>query len=740
MFTSSYTRMCFVSQLFVALSEQGPHRRALVGTPGLLLSASSYVVSTTRSTAPPSSSSSSSLPLAAAAAAADSAEASAFRLLGNLAHSDSARRRITKLDGLVLAAARALSASAQELGPSPSPSSSSSPPPVAGAAGAAGVAVARPPPSSFFSSSAAVGVGEAAAALLGRLTPVLGVEGGEDELVAAGEALSAAVAAVSSATGGGSARAADADAAGNAAGNAGDAGDAGDGDGRLSELASEALSGLLVLSWSDSCSLDTAAAVDSFITDAGLADGVVALWRRATTATTAAASADFGTLPASALALMSSISCRPTGRQALVAAGAASAVIAVALRPSDTSVGGGGGSGVELLSSAGGGGDDESGGLRLTVAERSEAIRLLCVLCASPAHRVAVRSSLVMATARERRGDGGDGAGGEDEFEAELDEGDVEAAIVRIQGGNGGSMSGLQDCRAGACRLAFLLGVAPPAAAPSRRLPHRSTAAGAGAFAADHLSAPVPVGGRRGPPQTPPAAANSAATSSAYPPHPAIPGAANRTNRGAFSERSGGGGGSSRGWAGEASRMEDDAASVDSQELEEALFPTTAATAGAPAAGSGAPQARPEGSGLPSLPRIPSVISAAATAPAPARSWRPLPPAPAAAPSNARSDSEESLHRLLSMIAKAEGEEDSSAAATYPGAVGAQTAGPDERGRLESRGAGGSLYSGGGGGGGGDSEAGEDKTECKNCGKLVFAPTGFDLALIDCPHCGQSMG
>ena len=707
----------FFLQLFVALSEQAPHRRALVSTPGLLHSASSYVVSTTKNAAPSSPSSS----------PADSAEAAAFRLLGNLAYSDGTRRRITELDGLVLATARALSASARGLAPAcPSP-------PVDAVA-----ADGTPPCHVSTCSSSMVGVGEATAALLGRLTPVLGVEGGEDELVAAGEALSEAVTAVSKAT-----RVSD--------GGDGAAAQAGGvGSGRLLELASESLSGLLVLSWSDSCSLDVAAAVDSFITDSSLADGVVALWRRATTVAAASSPPDFGTLPASSLALMSSIACRPTGRQALVAAGVASAVVDVAFRPSD----GGGG---QISSAAGGGNGGGDGLLQLTVTERSEVIRLLCVLCASPAHRVAVRSALISATVRERRGgDGGgvagsDGAGdsgGEDEFEVESDETAVEAAIVRIQGGgnggNGGSGFGLQDCRAGACRLAFLLGVAPPAPPPSRRLPRQGTAAGAGAFAADHLSAAVPAGSARGPPQPSSPAAEiqqrptAASAASASSPRPAGPG----NNGGAFSKRSGGGG--SGGWAGAASRLEDDAASVDSQELEEALFPTTTTTTTTTATEapvfSGAPPAaaaatRQESSGLPSLPRIPS--AAAATAPAPGPSWRPLPPAPTPAPRTTRSESEESLHRLLSMIAKTEGED--SATTTHPGAVGVQTAIPEERGRFESRGAGGGLYGSGGGGGAG-SATGEDKTRCKTCGKLVFAPTGFDLALIDCPHCGQSMG
>lgn len=669
-------------QLFVALSEQSPHRRALVNVPGLLHSASSYVVSAT-TTGPPSSCSTSSV---------DSAEASAFRLLGNLACADGPRRRITELDGLVLAAARALSASALVLAP-PAPASAS---------------------------SSAVSVGEAAAALLGQLSPVLGKEGGEEELVAAGEALSVAIAAVSKTTTGGDPPAATAD-----------------DDGRLEGLASEALSGLLVLSWSDSGSLDAAAAVDGFITDPRLADGVVSLWRRATAAaatTTAPAppsssSPGLGTLPYSALAVMSSIACRPTGRQSLVAAGVASAVVDVALRES------GGGRGRS------GGNGEGCSRPRLTVAERSEIIRLLCVLCASPAHRAAVRSSLVAAAAsspaeRETRGISGGGSEGGAEFEgdgdddAESEDAAVEAAVARIQGGggDGGGGGSSQDCRAGACRLAFLLGTTPPAAAvPPRRLHHPGgTAAGAGAFAAEHLSSPVPEGsssGRRVPSRSPPIAvkprSTSATTHSPSPPPPPV--AAPGAGRGAASGGDGGGR-----WARTAFGYDADVASVDSQELEEALFPTT--TAAATQARPGAAPGRSEASQTtPAFPRIP------ASAPAPS------PAAPPTRPAKVRSDSEESLHRVLSMIANAEGGDGSGAAGVA--ATGVQATMSEERGRVESREAGtAGLYGSGGGGGTLGRSQSDEKTQCKACGKLVYTPSGFDLALIECPHCQQSMG
>ncbi|CAN0576102.1 unnamed protein product, partial [Ectocarpus sp. 12 AP-2014] len=72
-------------ELFVALSEQKPHRGALVDLPGLARSARSYVVSAT--TASPASSS-------PRAGEDSSAEESAFRLLANLAFADAPRRRV----------------------------------------------------------------------------------------------------------------------------------------------------------------------------------------------------------------------------------------------------------------------------------------------------------------------------------------------------------------------------------------------------------------------------------------------------------------------------------------------------------------------------------------------------------------------------------------------------------------------------------------------------------------------
>ncbi|CAN0026180.1 unnamed protein product [Scytosiphon promiscuus] len=82
-------------ELFVALSEQAQQRRALVNTPGLLHSASSYAVSSSSS----SSSSGGVTPSAPPPTAPSSAQESAFRLLGNLAFADGPRRRIAELDG-----------------------------------------------------------------------------------------------------------------------------------------------------------------------------------------------------------------------------------------------------------------------------------------------------------------------------------------------------------------------------------------------------------------------------------------------------------------------------------------------------------------------------------------------------------------------------------------------------------------------------------------------------------------
>lgn len=672
--------------------------------PGLLQSTSSYVVSTTTCTAPYSSSST------------DSAEASAFRLLGNLAYADCPRRRIAELDGLVLAAARAVCASAMALAP-PSPTTP-------GAVGEEGAGS----PGCRMPALSAAGVGQAAAALLGQLAPVVGAEGSEEQLVAAGEALSAALAAVSNIAGNG-----DSQAGAPAAAD----------EGRLLGLASEALSGLLILSWSDSCSLEAAAAVDGFVTDTRLAESLVTLWRRAAAKTTPEAThLDFGQLSESVLAVMSSIACRPTGRQALVAAGVASAVVDTALRRARD--GGGGGGRVGHLSA-----DDDNGesdGLQLTVTEHSDIIRLLCVLSASPAHRVAVRLALATSLPREKNEDDGGSNVGVAGFATETEEDAVERAIVRIQdGGNtSGGLGGLQERRAGACRLALLLGVSPPAP-PVTSVQHRrlqqqigaATAAGAGAVAADHLSSSVPGGRRRGSLHAPPAvnvkrSSTSGNSESSSAPPPAY---STLLNGGR------GGGGRERVMAG----WEEEAASMNSQDLEEALFPTSTTAAAGPVSMSppGAPPAR-QRQGSSALPPAPA---SAGGVPSSSFEGYPsiLPQAPSAAPKNARSDSEESLRRLLSIIEKDEGEQSTvaAAAADVRSAVRVQSVVPEDRGSSGPRGAGGGVYvdnSGGSARRGARGSADEDKITCKSCGRLVFAPKGFDLALIECPHCQQSMG
>ncbi|CAN0562205.1 unnamed protein product [Ectocarpus sp. 12 AP-2014] len=312
---------------------------------------------------------------------------------------------------------------------------------------------------------------------------------------------------------------------------------------------------------------------------------------------------------------------------------------------------------------------------QLSVSERGEIIRLLCVLCASPAHRGAVRSSLMAKRGLE--------SGGDDTEEAA-----VEAAIVRIQGGRGGGGGG-EDCRAGARRLALLLGVSPPSRRSSQ---HRGgTTAGAGAFAAEYLSS---GDHRRAPFRSPPTGdavvkrrSTSTTTRSPSPPPPP-----------AFA-------GDSRAAA---AGLEDDTAS--SVDLEEALFPTVKATA---VTHLGSPGAR-RVSATPALSRAAVAVAPVASARAPAAGRRDharltFPPAL----KSGRSDSEESLHRLLSMIAN---EDDSSAAvasATADGSLRGALVGAEER---------------------------DDKIACESCGKLVFAPTGFDLALIECPHCQKPMG
>lgn len=369
--------------------------------------------------------------------ATTSAVESAFRLLGNLSSTDVPRRRVMKLDGVVLAASRAVSASAFAVLASP-------PPPVVSTVGLQTIC-------------SPLGAGTAAAALLCRLAPVLGTEIDEEELTVAGEALSAAVAAVSTKArkpsqteasvgreeggpvlgGGGEGGRAQHRICGNPGGEEiGDRSDLG--------LALEALSALLVLSWSDACSLEAAAAVEGVVTDGRLAASVVTLWQREAAIAVGiernvveTPSSDFGTVSSVSLAFLSSIASRPAGRQALVAAKVAPAVIDVAIRCRGGDIVGR--PTVEF-------GCEPS----LSLADRSELLRLLSVLCASPAHRAAVRASLVAYISRERGVTSA--ADGDESVSA------IEAAIVRLQGGERAT----NDCRTGASRIALLLGVSPP--------------------------------------------------------------------------------------------------------------------------------------------------------------------------------------------------------------------------------------------------------------------------------------
>lgn len=494
-----------------------------------------------------------------------SAAESAFRLLGNLASADAPRRRIMRLDGVVLAAARAVSASAVALASSP----------------------VLP---DAVAACESTGAGKAASALLGRLAPVLGAEGDEQQLIAAGEALSAAVVAVSTygcdshadrCAGHGAAPGLECDGGGessdgppprrNRGGDGGGGGFGGVEGCRRLGFALEALSGLLVLSWSDASSLEAAAAVDSVVTDARLTQSVVSLWRRgaATGATAASVTtpfSDFGTVCSVSLAFLSSVAYRPAGRQALIAAGVASAVVGVAVWRD-----GGDNEGSELTAAR--------RCLPLPVSDRSELLRLLCVLCASPAHRAAVWAALATCGAREtpQGGGSGEGGGATGADSDEESESAVEAAIVRLQGGSGGGAGGTQECHAGASRLALLLGVsAPPPAFPARRRPSAFPADGAAAGVATRASL-SPNGGVGSPPEVKKRRSTSATRS---PSPPACAGGAGVAH--AFSERRGsGGGGGTRGTT--AAGEGDHNSSMDLEELEEELFPTD--TVATPASG-----------------------------------------------------------------------------------------------------------------------------------------------------------
>lgn len=485
-----------IFQLFVAISEQARQRKELDNVPGLLESTSSYVVSklvaeegkTSKGLRDKVKSSVVSSSRAASGGGeqkydvdglhsgtpeATSTTTVAFRLLANLAYADGARRRIMEFDGLVLAAAAAVASAADEI-----------------ARRSPGICISSAGSGAVINGCPVVAAGEAAAALLHRLSTVLGAEGDEDQLVAAGEALLAAVHVVSRASSGNGLRRTE---------GYGDHGDQdlamekkkeGGGDEFKAQKASssvsmemagahglalEALSALLVLSWSDAVNLEAAAAIDLVVTDAALAANVLSLWRQGMSPPTFVdAVLDVDSLPASpgaacsrvlssaALPFLSSVAHRPAGRSALIAADAASVLLSVLLQGREVD---------------GDGEGTEREGL-LLIAERAELLRLMCVLCASPAHRAAVRESLsssasddplkenvkASSSGGETRagvtGSRGSGGGGmisaDDSMESEAA---MEAQLVLLQGGNSQSS---WECRSGIARLASLLGLSPP--------------------------------------------------------------------------------------------------------------------------------------------------------------------------------------------------------------------------------------------------------------------------------------
>lgn len=440
--------VCPKSQLFVAISEQTRHRKELGNVQHLLRSISSFVVSRRKvdnadkgirqKFASPRRLVSN-LTGRHVARVLDNHDseayrtvASAFRLLANLAYSDGpSRRRILEFDGVVLAAADAVTEAVDGI-------------------------------SRGTYSAATGGAAESAAALLRCLSTVLGAEGEEDQLVAAGEALAAAVNAVSKWYGGSSANESRSTWANNATQD-------------MDRVALEALSGLLVLSWSDAVNIEAAAAVDWVVTDLALTTSVVSLWRRATMLRTPAGAVDAvdstaaptsgaecsQALSSAVLAFLSSIAHRPAGRSALVSAGAISTMLDVILRRREN-----------------GGGSSEGVGDLLPVAERAELLRILCVLCATPAHRAVVRESLLSRTpaaargvqgatvdaasmrvgAGDNRGSGGIGGVVATEDNPASDFA-IEDQLVLLQGGT----SQLSwECRSGVARLASMLGLSPP--------------------------------------------------------------------------------------------------------------------------------------------------------------------------------------------------------------------------------------------------------------------------------------
>ena len=590
-------------QLFVALSEQSPHRRALVNVPGLLHTASSYVVSrtpvaalatpdTTDDSAEPSQGEdcngehqaegtvtpSTDLAMAQTSypvtpprpeelrhpraprssptsSVSRSATELAFRLLGNLASTDDPRRTIMEMADVVLVAAAVVKASA-----------------VYSTTDATAAAM-RPAP----------GDGEAAAALLGRLAPVLGAEGSESAVVATCKALSAAVCAADANRDASPAKAERNEEAAQRTGvSRGRGRGLGGFTGRPSVgLALEALSGLLVLSWSDACSLEAAAGVDEAVTDPLLVSSVVSLWRREMADVYGTSHAGAGKMSSVALGLLSSVAWRPAGRQALIAGGAVSAMAEVAA----------GGRNVEGKHRAHADvtTNESQRRWRLSTEDRSEILRLLCVLCATPVHRAAVRASLVTFVEDKdndkgkgdsrSRGSSSIGGSGGVVVDEEESEHAVKAAIFRLQGGGGGARNGEgsampPQCRPEASRLALLLGVSlPPPVSSNRNYPRRrpgpGTSAVPGTAAVNGSAAyPSPAGASDRKMLKPPTTTRlptRGATEKDVGVAAALP------------ERRGGGGGSAQ---------DADIETLDYGDLEEALFPTKApGSSGSDAAG-----------------------------------------------------------------------------------------------------------------------------------------------------------
>ncbi|CAM9153140.1 unnamed protein product, partial [Discosporangium mesarthrocarpum] len=244
--------------------------------------------------------------------------------------------------------------------------------------------------------------GEEAARLLHCLAAVLGSEGCEADLIAAGSA------AVAGATAGAESLATEMETAGPGAGaGAGATGSRGIAfmeTGREAHppqaLVSESLSCLAVMSWSSSGSLDAAAALDGLLTDPSLSRALTGiLWPRGGGGDDKAQGSWGGVevtqMKYTAIELLLSIAHRPVGRASIVAAGAVQEVLSSLCTPS--------GSGLLSPSHAGEGvgaersgsrGSREGGGLVGDWA-RPELLKLLRILSSSLHHRDVVRGALL---------------------------------------------------------------------------------------------------------------------------------------------------------------------------------------------------------------------------------------------------------------------------------------------------------------------------------------------------------